>query len=162
MNRAWIQKSALLLGALLIQTSPGVSAWGVDMPLVFTALVGVRCGLLESLVWGILAGLFQDTLSACGPGPHAVANGAVAFLAFISQNTVFREKVLTQAGLVGTCMALHQAMLWFLFRFFEEGVTSGDEWAFVTRSVLVTTVAGAMVSWVIIRYRRLSHDPATA
>jgi rod shape-determining protein MreD len=155
-------RGSWLGAAFLVQMAPGVATWGLDLPLVFTALTAVRCRLLEALAWGCAAGLLQDLLSACGPGPHLSAKAAAAVAAWLSQRLVFRERVLTQAALVAVCMVVQQAWLGVLFGWLGETSPDSGLLEGVLGPTLATTLAGAAASWVLVLNRRRRLDPPTA
>jgi len=157
-----LQRLFWLAVLILVQTSPGVSDLGIDLPLVFTALVAVRSRFLEALAWGAAAGLAQDLLSQSGPGPHLSACVAAAALAVLSQRLVFRERVSTQTALVAACMVLHQVWLWFFLRWTLEAPLTPVALDLILRSTLATSAAGALVSFFLVAFRRQRLDPPTA
>lgn len=162
MTRRFARLLALLVAALAIQVTPGVARWGLDLPLLFVALLGLRMPLLEAAAWGAVAGLGQDLLSSCGVGPHVAAKMIVGMSAHAFRTLVYQERVLTQSALVAACMLLQQLLLWGYFAALGVAPAPAQVMALLGRSVGLTALAGVAASWCLVRLRRQYNDPATA
>jgi rod shape-determining protein MreD len=162
LNRHHFRLLLLLAASLLVQLSPNLSDWGLDLPLVFVALVGVQKPLLEAVAWGILAGISQDLLSACGPGPHMAAKMLAGILAYYFHTIVYKERMATQTLMVACCMVLQQLFLWFYFNSIGAAPPFSQALELFLRSVLLTSLAGFLASAWLVRMRRHYNDPATA
>jgi len=162
MNRRNLNLLLLLGLSLLVQLAPGASDWGLDMPLVFGALVGVQKPLLEAAAWGALAGVSQDLLSACGPGPHMVAKLLAGMMAHFFHSIVYKERVPTQTLMVACCMGFQQFFLWSYFNATGSAPPFSQALELFIRSLLLTSVAGVFASAWLVRMRRQYNDPATA
>jgi rod shape-determining protein MreD len=125
-------------------------------------LVGVQRPLLEAALWGAFAGLCQDLLSACGPGPHLAAKMLAGVIAHYFHSIVYKERVPTQALLVACCMLFQQSFLWFYFDSIGEAPPFPRAIELIVRSVLLTSLAGVVASAWLVRVRRKYNDPATA
>jgi rod shape-determining protein MreD len=162
LNRERLSLLLLLAASLLVQLAPGFSSWGLDLPLVFVALVGVQKPLLEAVAWGVLAGLCQDLLSACGPGPHMAAKMLAGILAYYFHTIVYRERVTTQTLMVSCCLILQQLFLWFYFHSVGSAPPFSESLGLILRSLFLTSLAGLFASVWLVRLRRHYNDPATA
>lgn len=154
---AWV-----LPGMFFIQQLPGVSAWGVDLPLVFAVLAGLRAKPHGAAGWGFLVGSLQDLLSAGWWGPNAVAKTLVAILSSLLRRHVYRERVWTQVSWILVSGLLHEGVLWWILDWKGTAPPFGDALGLAFRNVTFTTLAGALVCLVLVNFRRRRSDPATA
>jgi rod shape-determining protein MreD len=145
-----------------VQQLPAVSASGVDLPLVFVALVGLRNDIPRAAGWGFLMGLFQDLLSSGWVGPNTIAKTLTAVLASLLKMHIYRERVLTQTFLVFLSVLFHQIFVWLLLKWDGTAPLAGDALGILLRSLLGTTLAGAIVCIFVVRFRKRRFDPATA
>jgi rod shape-determining protein MreD len=160
MRRIW--KFLLLPIVFFIQQLPGVSGWGIDLPLIFVALIGLRTVPSEAAAWGFLMGTLQDLLSAGWLGPNCIAKTCVGIASSFSEALIYHEKVSTQTFLVFGCSVMHQVLIYALMMWDGSAPGGGDALLIGLRSILMTTLAGALVSFILVRFRRRRYDPATA
>jgi rod shape-determining protein MreD len=156
------RKLVWILGLFFVQQLPGVSSWGVDLPLLFTVLVGLRSSPAKAAGWGFLMGLFQDLLSTDWIGPNTVAKTLVGLLASFSQRHVYRERVLTQTFLIFIMTFLHQILIWVLLTWDGSAPPASDAIWICLKTTAGTTLAGAVACFFVVRFRRRRFDPATA
>ena len=151
-----------ILGLFFIQQLPAVAAWGVDLPLLFVVLVGLRTDLPKAAGWGFCLGLLQDLLSSGWIGPNTIAKTLTGVLASLSKRHIYRERVLTQTFLVFVASLFHQVFIWVLLKWDGTAPPAGDALGIVVRSLLATTLAGILVCFFVVRFRKRRFDPATA
>lgn len=151
-----------ILGLFFIQQLPAVAAWGVDLPLIFVVLVGLRTDLPRAGGWGFLMGLLQDLLSSGWIGPNTLAKTLTGILACLSKRHIYRERVLTQAFLIAAATLFHQAFIWVLLKWDGTAPPAGDAFGILVRSLMATTLAGVVVCFFVVRFRKRRFDPATA
>lgn len=158
-----IPKWAMILPALFfVQQMPGVAALGVDLPLIFTALMGLRTTPSRAAGWGFLAGLLQDLLSAGWIGPNTIAKTLVGIFSSLAQRHIYREKVFTQVFLIFWASLLHQFLVWQILNWDGSVPTASNALSIGLRNVLATSLVGVLVCFVVVRFRRRRMDPATA
>ena len=151
-----------ILALFFVQQLPGVSAWGVDLPLLFVVLVGLRNPVSKAAGWGFLLGLVQDLLSAGWIGPNTLAKTLTGILSSLLNRHVYRERVLTQTLLVLGASFFHQGVIWLLEVWDGSAPGNGDALWMGLKAVLGTTLAGVVVCFFVVRFRRRRFDPATA
>ena len=151
-----------LLAIFFLQQLPGVAAWGIDLPLLFVILTGLRTNVPKAAGWGFFIGLAQDLLSAGWLGPQTLAKTLTGILASLSKMHIYRERVLTQTFLVFWATLFHQLFIWLLLKWDGTAPPAGDAFGVVWRSLVATTLAGVVVSFFVVRFRRRRYDPATA
>ena len=151
-----------ILSVFFLQQLPGVSTWGIDLPLIFVVLIGLRRGAPEAAGWGFGIGLLQDLLSSGWIGPHAIAKTLVGLISCLSQRHVYRERVLTQTFLIFSMMAFQQIFIWFLLRWDHSAPRWAEAFSLCLDSVPMTTLAGMVVCVFVVKFRRRRFDPATA
>ncbi len=151
-----------ILTAFYLQQLPGVAGLGIDLPLLFVVLKGVRSNAPAAGGWGFGLGLLQDILSAGWIGPHVVSKTLVGLLSSLSQRHVYRERVLTQTFLIFWMALFQQVFIWLLFRWDGSAPPSVDAFWICAQSVLTTSLAGAGVCFFVVKFRRRRFDPATA
>jgi len=162
-TRAWFPKEIFwLLVLFFIQQLPLVADWGVDLPLIFVVLVGLRSEPAQSAGWGLTAGMIQDLLSAGGIGTNAISKTIVGLASSLFKMHVYREKVLTQTSLIAAMSIFHELFVYGLMRWDGEAPRAEDAFSTCFRSVLFTTLAGLAVCFFVVRFRRRRFDPATA
>ena len=121
------------MGLLFLQQLPGVAAWGVDLPLVFTVLVGLRTTVPKAAGWGFLMGLVQDLLAAGWIGPNVIAKTLVGILSSFSQRHIYRERVLTQTFLIFGAVFFHQLVVWLILEWDGTAPPFGDAFGILFR-----------------------------
>jgi rod shape-determining protein MreD len=136
--------------------------WGIDLPLIFVSLVGLRSAPLKAALVGLVMGLGQDLLSAGFIGPNLIAKILVSLVAVASQKKIYRERVSTQSLLVLFNILLQQMVIWFLMKWDDKAPALGDALWISLPSILLTALVGAVVCFVVVRFRRRRFDPATA
>lgn len=151
-----------IVALLFVQQLPGVAQWGVDLPLVFVVLVGLRTDVPKAAGWGFLLGFLQDLLSSGWIGPNTIAKTLTGILASLSKWHIYRERVLTQTFLVFAATLIHQVFIWVLLKWDGTAPPAGDAWGILVRSLLATTLAGMIVCFFVVRFRKRRFDPATA
>jgi len=110
------KKSGLILGLFFVQQMPGVSDLGIDLPLVFTVLIGLRSTPPRAAAWGALLGFAQDVLSAGWLGPGFIPKILIGIFSSVLQRHTYRERVLTQTALVFLMACLEQILVWLLLK----------------------------------------------
>lgn len=145
-----------------IQQLPGVSGWGIDLPLLFVVLAGLRTTPSKASAWGFLMGALQDLLSAGWLGPNCIAKACVGTTASLSQTFIYHEKVTTQTFLIFWSSVLHQVLIYSIMTWDGSAPLAGDALRIGALSVLMTTLVGVLVSSFLVRFRRRRDDPATA
>ena len=151
-----------ILALFFIQQLPAVAALGVDLPLIFVVLVGLRSDAPRAAGWGFLMGLLQDLLSASWIGPNTVAKTLAGILSSFSQRHIYRERVLTQTFLIFMVSLFHQFFIWMLLKWVGSAPPAGDALRICVKAVFLTTLVGAVVCVFVVRFRRRRFDPATA
>ena len=151
-----------LLAIFFVQQLPGVAASGIDLPLVFVILTGLRKTVPQAAGWGFFLGLAQDLLSAGWLGPQTLAKTLTGILASFSKMHIYREKVMTQTFLVFWATLFHQVVIWLLLKWDGSAPPAGDAVWVVFKSLVATTLAGMVASFFVVRFRRRRYDPATA
>lgn len=151
-----------ILALFFVQQLPGVAAWGIDLPLIFTVLVGLRTNVPKAAGWGFLVGFIQDLLSSSWIGPNTLAKTLVGIAACLLKRHVYRERVLTQTLLVFGMTLFHQFFIWILLKWDGSAPPAGDAWGIIWRSLVMTTLAGMVVCLFVVRFRKRRFDPATA
>lgn len=158
-----IPKWALILPALFfVQQMPGVAALGVDLPLIFVALAGLRTDSTRAAGWGFLVGFLQDLLSAGWLGPNTLSKTLVGIFSSLSQRHIYREKVFTQVFLIFLASLLHQTLFWLILHWDGSAPPTSEALRVGLRNILGTSLAGILVCFVVVRFRRRRMDPATA
>lgn len=152
----------ILPAMFFLQQLPRVSSWGVDLPLLFCVLVGLRTPPSKAAGWGFLVGALQDLLSAGWLGPNAVSKTLVGILSSLVKRNVYRERVLTQATWIFAASLIHQVLLWGILRWKGTAPLFEDAFGIALRNIAATTLAGVLVCLVLVRFRRRRMDPATA
>lgn len=152
----------ILFAIFFVQQLPIVANWGMDLPLVFVILAGLRATPTKAAGWGFLLGLAQDTLSASWIGPNTVAKTLTGLLCAYFHRRIYREKVLTQTFLVMVATLFHQGLVW-LIKLWDGSAPSWDQSLWICWKALVgTTAMGILASLLLVRFRRRRYDPATA
>jgi len=151
-----------LLAVFFLQSLPGVSGWGLDLPLILVTLVSLRTTAAKATAWGFFVGLAQDLLSAGWIGPNTVAKTLTGLLSFLSRMHIYRERVLTQTFLIFCASLFHQVCIWLILKWDGSAPPAGDAFNLCLHAVSVTTLVGAVVSFFVVRFRRRRFDPATA
>ena len=136
--------------------------WGIDLPLIFVSLVGLRSSPLKAASIGLVMGLGQDLLSAGFIGPNLIAKILIALAAVASQKKIYRERVSTQSLLVLLSVCLQQIVIWSLMRWDDKAPALGDALWVALPSIFLTSLVGAVVCFGVVRFRRRRFDPATA
>lgn len=145
-----------------LQQLPVVADLGVDLPLVFVILMGMRSTTASAAGWGFLLGFLQDLLSAGWMGPNVIGKTLTGVLCAYFRLRIYREKVITQTGLVFAAALFHQGLIWLVKLW--DGTAPGFSQALwiCWKTALGTTIAGFVVSIFLVRFRRRRYDPATA
>jgi rod shape-determining protein MreD len=151
-----------ILAIFFLQQLPGVAAWGIDLPILFVVLVGLRSEAPAAAGWGFLLGVIQDLLSAGWIGPHTVAKTLVGLFSCLSRRHIYRERVLTQTFLVFCMTLFQQVFIWLLLRWDHSAPRFGNAFDITWRTVLMTSLVGAGVCFFVVKFRRRRFDPATA
>jgi rod shape-determining protein MreD len=141
---------------------PGVSAWGIDLPLIFVVLVGLRSSVPVAGVWGFGMGLAQDLLSAGWIGPNTIAKTLLGILSSLFQRHIYRERVMTQTFLIAGGTLVHQIFVWLLLKWDGSAPSASDAFWICFRSVWMTSLIGMIVCFFVVRFRKRRFDPATA
>ena len=162
MNFKIPQKILWVLALLYVQQLSYVSTYGVDLPMVFTVLVALRTTLPRAVAWGALVGTLQDLLSADWLGPHLVSKVLISLLTSFSQRHVYQEKILTQAFFIFLMALFQQTVIWLLLKWGGSLSPSFDPLGIMARGVLGTSLAGIVVCFFVVQFRRRRTDPATA
>jgi rod shape-determining protein MreD len=151
-----------ILVLFFVQQLPAVSAWGIDLPLLFVILTGLRTTIPKAAGWGFLLGLIQDLLSASWIGPNTIAKTLTGILSSLSKRHIYRERVLTQTFLIFGATLFHEALIWWMLKWDGSAPEARDALWICLRIVLNTTLAGVVVSFFVVRFRKRRFDPATA
>jgi rod shape-determining protein MreD len=151
-----------ILTIFFIQQLPAVAQWGLDLPLLFVVLVGVRTDVPKAAGWGFLMGFLQDMLSASWIGPNTIAKTLTGIVASLSKMHVYRERVLTQTFLIFWATLFHQVFIWLLLKWDDSAPAAGDAFGICVRTVGMTTLIGAGICIFVVRFRKRRYDPATA
>ncbi len=155
-------QTLLVLTLFFIQQLPAISSWGIDLPLIFVVLTGLRRTVPQAAGWGFFLGLIQDLLSAGWVGPNAIAKTLTGIFSSISHRHIYRERVLTQTFLVFGATLFHQVFIWLVLKWDGTSPSAGDAWGICFRSLLGTTLVGMVVCFFVVRFRKRRFDPATA
>lgn len=145
-----------------VQQLPLVADWGIDLPLIFVILTGIRSDLPKAASWGFATGALQDLLSSGGIGINTISKTFAGLGASFLKMHVYRERVLTQTLLIAGLSIFHEIFSYLLMRWDGEAPRAEDAFWICARSVLLTTFAGLIVCVFIVRFRRRRFDPATA
>jgi rod shape-determining protein MreD len=145
-----------------IQQLPLVSDWGIDLPLIFVVLIGIRSHGPQAAGWGFVSGAIQDLLSSGGIGINTIAKTFVGLGASLLRMHIYRERILTQAFLIMGLSIFHEIFSYLLMRCDGEAPRAEDALGICARSVLFTTLVGLVVCVFVVRFRRRRFDPATA
>ena len=145
-----------------VQQLPLVADWGIDFPLIFVVLIGIRSDLPQAASWGFAAGTLQDLLSSGGIGVNTISKTFVGLGASFLKMHIYRERVLTQTFLIAGLSIFHEFFSYLLMRWDGEAPRAEDAFWICARSVSLTTLAGLVVCVFIVRFRRRRFDPATA
>jgi rod shape-determining protein MreD len=151
-----------IIAILFVQQLPAISSLGIDLPLIFTALMGLRSPAPQAAGWGFLMGLLQDLLSAGWIGPNTVAKTLVGLFSSLSNRHIYRERVLTQTLLIFCTAFFQQVFIWILLKWVGSAPPARDALAICSRTVLTTSLVGAFICVFVVRFRRRRFDPATA
>ncbi len=152
----------LILALLFAQQLPAISTWGIDLPLLFVVLTGLRTTVPKAAGWGFLLGLVQDMLSTSWIGPNTIAKTLTGMLSSVSKRHIYRERVLTQTLLIFGATLFHEAVIWWMLKWDGSAPEIQDVLWICVKTLLATTLAGAVVSFFVVRFRRRRFDPATA
>jgi rod shape-determining protein MreD len=136
--------------------------WGIDLPLIFVSLVGLRSTPLKAASIGFTLGLCQDLLSVGWIGPNMIAKVLAALVAVLAQKKIYRERIPTQALLITANISLQQLVIWFLMKWDGKAPAFGDALWIALPSIFLTSLVGAVVCFGVVRFRRRRFDPATA
>lgn len=145
-----------------VQQLPLVADWGVDLPLIFVILIGIRSNAPQAAGWGFVTGALQDLLSSGGIGINTISKTFVGMGASFLKMHIYRERILTQTFLIAGLSIFHEIFSYLLMRWDGEAPRAEDAFWICTRSVLSTTLAGFIVCVFVVRFRRRRFDPATA
>jgi len=156
------QQVLWVLALFFLQQLPAVAEWGIDLPLLFVVLVGLRSPVAEGAGWGFLLGLMQDLLSAGWIGPNVIAKTLTGILASMAKKHIYREKVFTQTFLILVSAFFHQTVVWLVKLWDGSAPNSGDVLWLSLRMVFSTALVGMVVSFFVVKFRRRRFDPATA
>lgn len=156
------QGTVLVFSVFFTQQLPGVSGAGVDLPLIFTVLAGLRTTPARAAGWGFLMGFLQDALSAGWVGPRLISKTLIGILSSVAQKHTYREKVMTQSFLVFCMVALEQFVVWMILRWDGSAPDFSNGVSVMEKSILGTSLAGILACFIVVRLRRRRLDPATA
>jgi rod shape-determining protein MreD len=145
-----------------VQQLPLIADWGIDLPLIFVVLIGVRSEAPQAAAWGFLTGAIQDLLSSGGVGVNTISKAFAGIGASLLKMHVYRERVLTQTFLIMGLSVFHEIFSYLLMRSDGEAPRAEDAFGICVRSVLFTTMAGLVICVFVVRFRRRRFDPATA
>jgi rod shape-determining protein MreD len=151
-----------ILTLLYVQQLPYVSTLGVDLPLIFVVLTGLRSTAAGAAGWGFALGFLQDLLAVNWIGPNTISKTLVGLLSWLAKMHIYRERVVTQTFLIFCATLVHQFFLWLLLCWDGKAPSGGDAFWIILQSMVATSLAGAAVSWVVVRLRKRRLDPATA
>lgn len=149
------------LAAFFLQQS-FAAMWGIDLPLIFVSLVGLRSSPLKAASIGFGFGLAQDLLSAGWIGPNLISKLLAALVAVLLRKKIYRERLSTQTLLIFGNALLQQWVIWFLMKGNGQAPSWDDAVWIALPSVFLTTLVGMVVCFVVVRFRRRRFDPATA
>jgi rod shape-determining protein MreD len=145
-----------------VQQLPMISDWGIDLPLIFVVLKGLRTEAPRAAGWGFFCGMVQDLLCAGGIGPNAVSKTMMGLAASFFKKRIYREKVVTQTLLILGLSLLNGVFEYLLMRWDGAAPRVEDAFWIISRGVVMTTLAGLVVCFFVVRFRRRRFDPATA
>lgn len=151
-----------ILTIFFVEQLPGVSSAGVDLPLIFVVLTGLRSDAAGAAGWGFIMGLLQDMLSANWTGPNTITKTLIGLFSCFAKQHIYRERVMTQTALIFCATLMHQLFLWTLLIWDGAAPSAGDAFWIIFESVIMTSLAGMVVSFVVVKLRRRRFDPATA
>ncbi len=157
-----LRKVLLVFAILFVQQLPGVSGAGVDLPLIFVVLMGLRKPMAQAVAWGALLGFLQDALSADWLGLHLTAKVLAALISSAINRHAYREKIAPQGFLIFLMVWLQQTVVWLLLKWDGSAPGFSSFLLVLERTLLGTTLAGVLVSFWVVRFRRRRMDPATA
>jgi rod shape-determining protein MreD len=152
----------LILVVFFVQQLPGVSDWGIDLPLLFVVLTGLRTSPSNAAGWGFFIGAVQDLLSAGWIGPNTIGKTLAGLIASFSQMHIYHEKISTQTFLIFLASVFHQLLIYVLMKWDGSAPWTGDALGIGLRTVLMTTFSGAVICFFVVRFRKRRFDPATA
>jgi rod shape-determining protein MreD len=138
------------------------ATWGIDLPIIFISLFGLRTTAVKAAGMGAFLGLAQDMLSVGTIGPNMAAKIVCALLSVSAQGKIYREKVPTQTLLIFVNILIQQIIVWLLMKWDRSPLTPRDAFWVTLPSVLFTTLMGMVVCFFVVRFRRRRFDPATA
>ncbi len=156
------QETLIVLGLFFLQQLVGVADWGVDLPLIFVVLKGLRTTPVKATAWGFFLGAAQDIFTADWIGLHLASDALAGYLSSLSRRHVFRERVLTQSFLVFAMMALRQLAIWGLLKWDGTAPPAAEAFTVVLHSTALTGLVGLLACWLVVRLRPRRQDPATA
>lgn len=151
-----------ILALFFVQQLPDVASRGVDLPLIFVVLVGLRTDAPQGAGWGFLLGLIQDLLSSSWIGPNTLAKTLTGILSSLAKRHIYRERILTQTFLIFAATLFHQLCIWVLLKWDGTAPPADDAFKILARSLLATTLVGMVVCVFVVRFRKRRFDPATA
>jgi len=151
-----------ILAVFFVQQLPYVSAVGIDLSLIFVVLTGLRSRAAGAAGWGFLMGFLQDMLSANWIGPNTIIKTLMGLFSCFSQRHIYRERVVTQTLFILCATLVHQFFIWLLLRWDGAAPPLGDAFWIILQSMVMTTLAGWGVCFVVVRLRKRRLDPATA
>jgi rod shape-determining protein MreD len=152
----------LLFVIFFIQQLPMIADWGIDLPLIFVILIGLRSEPTPAAAWGFVVGLIQDLLSSGGIGPNTVTKAMTGLGACFFKMRIYREKVSTQTFLIFGMSIFHGVFEYLLVRWEGSAPRAEDAFWLICRGVSLTTLVGFVVCLFVVRFRRRRFDPATA
>jgi rod shape-determining protein MreD len=152
----------LLFVIFFIQQLPMVADWGIDLPLIFVVLIGLRSEPTQAATWGFVVGLIQDLLSAGGIGVNTIAKAMTGLVACFFKMHIYREKASTQTFLIFGMSIFHSVFEYLLMRWDGTAPRAEDAFWLICRNVALTTFVGLLVCLFVVRFRRRRFDPATA
>jgi rod shape-determining protein MreD len=145
-----------------VQQLPYVATLGVDLPLIFVVLTGLRSTAAGAAGWGFAMGFLQDLLSANWIGPNAIVKTLIGLSSFFAKHHIYRERVVTQTFLIFCMTLVHQLFVWLFLAWDGKAPPAADAFWIILQSMVSTTLAGWGVSWVVVKLRKRRMDPATA
>jgi len=151
-----------LLAIFFVQQTSGITDWGIDLPLIFTALAGLRTNAPKAAAWGFTVGTVQDLLSSGWIGPNIAAKTLMGILSSLSQKHIYREKIHTQTFLIFLMSLFQQFFIWLLLKWDGTAPPASEALGILIHTVLMTTAAGVVVCFFVVKFRRRRFDPATA
>jgi rod shape-determining protein MreD len=151
-----------ILVLFYVQQLPYVSTLGIDLPLIFVVLTGLRSSAAGAAGWGFALGFLQDLLAVNWIGPNTITKTLIGLLSCFAQRHIYRERVVTQTFLVFCATLVHQVFLWLLLNWDGHAPPAGDAFWIILQSMVATSIVGSGVCWVVVKLRKRRLDPATA